>query len=156
LHQGAIVGCFAIVSCFSGQIIKLWGSRPCIFNGITLALLGSFSFVIISLFFPQSPYLTTISMIIFAIGFAICYPVIFASSLEIFPEIKGTASSAIMGMRAFVCASLVGLAGYLYNGQPIRISVLLSSTSVLCGFLILYLLGHTKLFAKVQIVQSLV
>lgn len=62
-------------------------------------------------------------MTLFCIGFAIYYPVVFASSLEIFPEMKGTASSAIMSMRAILSFIMIGWGSYLYNGHPLSISM---------------------------------
>jgi DHA1 family bicyclomycin/chloramphenicol resistance-like MFS transporter len=70
-------------------------------------------------------------MSLVGLGSAISYPVIFAESLEIFPEIKGTASSMIMSMRSFVCFGFVALTGYLYNGDPLRISLIVLSAITL-------------------------
>ena len=131
LHQSSIVGALSLISIFSDRIIKNVGAVECITKGIYLCLGGIFGFVIISLIAPNSPYLTTSCMIIFAVGFGICYPAIFASSLEIFPEIKGTASSAIMSMRFLLCAFFTGLASYLYNGHPIMIAIPVLSAIIL-------------------------
>ncbi|MCJ7454590.1 MAG: hypothetical protein MUP48_03995 [Wolbachia endosymbiont of Homalodisca vitripennis] len=79
-------------------------------------------------------------MIIFSIGCAICQPVIFNASVNVFPEIKGTASSALSFIRAFVMAIFIGLTSYVYNGQAINISLLVLSAVALELILTAYLL----------------
>jgi MFS transporter, DHA1 family, multidrug resistance protein len=93
-----------------------------------MCLLGALSLVAVSLAISPSPYLITGSMILYAMGFAVCYPVIFSASLEIFPIIKGTASAAIMSMRALWIALLVGLTGFVYDGRPLSLSFVLFGT----------------------------
>lgn len=134
-HQGLIVASFSLISFFSGRIIEKFGARGCITKGITMCLIGSITMTITSWVMPMSSYFMTSFMTLFCLGFAICYPVIFASSLEIFPTIKGTASSAIMSMRSLLSSILIGLTGYLYNGEPITVSlVILSITIVVLAF----------------------
>jgi DHA1 family bicyclomycin/chloramphenicol resistance-like MFS transporter len=58
-------------------------------------------------------------MVLAAIGDAIVYAIIFALSLEIFPDHKGVASSAIMSARAFIIFAFVGLMGNVYNDELI-------------------------------------
>ena len=140
LHQSSIVGAFSIISILSDKIINRFGTTECLTKGIYFSLGGVVGFVVVSLISPNSPYLITSCMIIFASGFAICYPAIFASSLEIFPEIKGTASSAIMSMRFFLCSALIGSASYLYNGQPIMVAI-----PVLCAVVLAFIFTRSIL-----------
>lgn len=147
LHLGSIVASFSLVSFFSGRIIQKFGGRDCIIKGTALCITGAAGLLMLSLEAPDSPYLTTGCMILFCVGFAICYPVIFASSLEIFPEIKGTASSAIMSMRAFLVAALIGLMGYLYNGELIMVALVIMA-AVIPGFFLTIQLLRSLVFRK--------
>ncbi|WPY00971.1 MFS transporter [Candidatus Trichorickettsia mobilis] len=113
LHQGVVIAVFAIVSLGSGQIIKKLGTINAIYLGLVLYIIGS----IVALF-ANSPYVTTFSLSICGIGSAIFYPIIFVRSIEIFPELKGTASSAIMSMRYVLCSALTWIASYSYDGTP--------------------------------------
>lgn len=63
----------------------------------------------------QSSALLTLSMVIVAVGDAIVYALVFSLSLEIFPDLKGVVSSAIMSLRAFLIFAFVGLMGNVYN-----------------------------------------
>ncbi|MBY0461938.1 MAG: multidrug effflux MFS transporter [Alphaproteobacteria bacterium] len=130
LHQAAIVSCFSITSLFVEKISVTIGEKNCIKGGMVICILGSMALVTLSLISPYSPYLTTSCMIIFCIGFSIVYPIVFTASLEIFPELKGTASSAIMGMRTLLCSSIIGLVSYLYDGKPLTVA--LSVASLVC------------------------
>jgi DHA1 family bicyclomycin/chloramphenicol resistance-like MFS transporter len=122
LHQAFVVLIFAIVSLFSGKITKKIGPKGSITKGLVLSGIGAISLAILSLTGAQSPNLMTLLMSLVSLGSAISYPVIFAASLEIFPEIKGTSSSVIMSMRAFLCFGFVAINGCLYNGDPLRTS----------------------------------
>lgn len=124
-HQGIIIESFAFISLFSGKIISVLGERKCIIYGVGLNILGPILMLILGFVSSSYPYLMTGFMIIFSIGFAIAYPVIFSRSLEVFPAIKGAASSIIMSMRALLVSAFTGLAGYLYNGQLIMVASVL-------------------------------
>ncbi len=105
-----------------------------------MCVVSSLAFVLVSCIAPASPYLITSCMVVFALSFAVYYPVVFASSLEIFPEIKGTSSSATMGMRMFISSAFVAAMGYLYNGTPLTVSlVVLAAVLLGLGFTIQWL-----------------
>ncbi|MDX5527165.1 MAG: MFS transporter, partial [Wolbachia endosymbiont of Andrena nigroaenea] len=103
----------------------------CVISGTSVGAIGSLLLVIFSIIVPHSFYLVTLSMIIFSISCAICQPVIFNASINVFPKIKGTASSAVSFIRAFIMAIFIGLTNYVYNGQAISVAVLVLSAIVL-------------------------
>ncbi len=140
LHQGAIVGCFSLISLFAGKILQKLGAIKCVISGTSVVAIGSLLLVIFSIIVPHSFYLVTLSMIIFSIGCAIFQPVIFNASINVFPEIKGTASSAVSFIRAFIMAIFIGLTSYVYNGQAISVAVLVLSAIVLELVFTVYLL----------------
>ncbi len=140
LHQGAIVGCFSLISLFAGKILQKLGAIKCVISGTSVGAIGSLLLVIFSIIVPHSFYLVTLSMIIFSIGCAIFQPVIFNASINVFPEIKGTASSAVSFIRAFIMAIFIGLTSYVYNGQAISVAVLVLSAIVLELVFTVYLL----------------
>ncbi len=125
LHQAVIVASFAVTSLFSGAFIQKLGGKGCVVLGMGTSLMSAILMVGAGWLVPHSPYAMTVLMTLFCIGFAISYPVIFASSLEIFPGIKGTASSAIMSMRALLSFALIGLMSYLYDGRSLTVSLVI-------------------------------
>ncbi len=127
LHQALIVAVFALVSLFSGAILKYIGSSKCVSLGISLSGVGTLAFLLTSIACP-SALLTTVTVSLFAIGFALIYPPIFTASLEIFPYIKGIATSLVMSKRAVIVAFSTWTTGYFYNGTPIRVSVIMVIT----------------------------
>lgn len=148
LHQGSIIASFSIVSLLAGKISQKFGARNCIIAGTALTIGAASALVILSLLAPYSPYLTTTFMFILAGGVAVCYPIIFAASMEVFPEIKGTASSAIMGVRGLLCSLFVGITGYFYNGEPIRVFV------IIFGIVILSFLFTLKVLRSEQFAEA--
>ncbi|MBN8827223.1 MAG: multidrug effflux MFS transporter [Sphingobacteriia bacterium] len=131
-HQAIIVASLSIGNAFSNKVIQKIGNNNSIILGTIFYTFASILFIAISIIIPHSPYLITLSMIIFCIGFALCYPVIFTISLEIFPDIKGIASSANMSLRALLNASFIGLLGYLFSGEPIMVAIVILIIITLC------------------------
>ncbi|AIL13535.1 MFS transporter [Candidatus Paracaedimonas acanthamoebae] len=120
-HQGAIIAIFSLISLSSDHVMGVLGKKNCIVFGVTASFISAAVLNIISLFWPNSPFLVTSFMIIFCMGFALCYPIIFSASLELFPKIKGIASSLTMALRALICALVVGVTSFFYNGHPLSV-----------------------------------
>ncbi|WP_264336970.1 MULTISPECIES: multidrug effflux MFS transporter [unclassified Wolbachia] len=131
LHQGAIIGSFSLVSLFSGKISHKLGAMRCVISGTGVITIGSLLLLIFSITMPHFYYLVTLSMIIFCIGCGICQAVIFNASLNTFPEIKGTVSSAVSFVRFFTMAIFTGLTSYVYDGQATSVAILVFFAVVL-------------------------
>ncbi len=147
LHQGIIVSVFSIISLYSGQIIEFLGKRNCMVYGMIGALLGGISMFIVSITTENSPYLTSMSVMLYSTGAAVSYPVIFSESLEVFPDIRGTASSAIMSVRALICAAFIAVASYFYSGELIDVAMMLLIAASLIAIFSIMLL-QLLVFAK--------
>lgn len=139
-HQGSVVAAFSVMSLMANRIVQTFGASKSIIIGTLGLFFASFGLVLVSLLGPSSPYSMTFFMVMFALGSAITYPIIFPASLEIFPNIKGTASSAVMGMRSLVMSFFIGITAYFYNGHPIVVALVISSCTVLAGLLTIQLL----------------
>lgn len=122
LHQGAIIAVFSVVSLFVGKINQLFGIKNSVVYGMAILFAADFSLFITALLLDKPIYMATGLMMVGSFGVAISYPVIFTRSLELFPEIKGIASSAIMSMRSLTCAFSVALMSYLYNGSLVTVA----------------------------------
>jgi MFS transporter, DHA1 family, multidrug resistance protein len=147
LHQGSIIIIFSLFSLNAGRLNNIWGELKCIKYGIFLIVLGGMLMLTASLTLPKSAYFTTISMIIFSIGGAISYPIVFARSMEIFPDIGGTASSAIMAMRALICSVFVAITSYIYDGSLLKVALMVLLSGILTVISI-YKLLHLMQFDK--------
>ncbi len=71
MHQGTIIGLFAIVSLFSGHIINYIGKKPAIAFGIYACAVGMVGLLVTSFFAPYTAILITVFMSIVAIGDAV-------------------------------------------------------------------------------------
>jgi MFS transporter, DHA1 family, multidrug resistance protein len=150
LHQGFVIFSFSIFSLYSGQINRLIGAHNCVIYGMILMIIGAISLVLVSLFFSDAPYLTTFSMIIYGIGAAIYYPIIFSRSLEIFPNISGTASSVIMAMRSLLCSAAIAISSYIYYGKLWSVAVMILVASLLVCLFTLKLMNLISFDTKIQ------
>jgi len=140
IHQGVIIFMFSVFSMNFTKISNLIGEKNCVIYGVAGGLIAGFVSVLVAIFVPNSPILSTISMVIFSTGAAIAYPIIFAKSLDIFPDIKGTASSALMAMRSLLIAVFIAFASYIYNGTLLNVVIVLLISSILVAVITFKLL----------------
>lgn len=141
INTSFIVACFALASFFSSQITDLLGVRKTLIFALVMQLVGT----ILMCFARKSIHLTS-SMSIFSIGFALIYPIIFARSMEIFPEVKGAASSAIMSLRYLICAGLTFLSSYAFDGSILSVGLILLINSMIIIALGLLFMSKMELF----------
>ncbi len=137
LYQGSIVAVFSLVSIFSSKLIKHFGERRNVTYGMGFSFIGTCMILFMGLMRIPSPMFITLGMIVFATGFAALYPVVFSYSLNMFPEIRGAASSVLMAIRMIVVSTGVGLGSLFYNGQALSIGVIL----IICTLLSLIFLS---------------
>lgn len=152
LHQGVIISAFSFFSLYSSQVSQLIGEKNCVIYGTYFSLLGGIIMLTTSITTDNAPYLTSVSMIIYGIGAAISYPIVFARSLEIFPNIKGTASSAIMAMRSLMCAAFIAISSYIYYGKLITVAYMVLIAAALTSILSIKLLKLVPFATKKKIV----
>lgn len=120
IHQSIIILVSAITSACSGQVTRCLGMKKTVCLGVGLALLGTSTMLV-----AFNAVMLTITMSIFCLGFALIYPIIFAYSMDIFPSMKGIASSAIMSLRYLLCSVVTGIGSYCYQGKPLHMAIVL-------------------------------
>lgn len=123
LHQACIIGAFALMSVFAQNITQTLGTQRTTTVSFMLCCLSSAMLLGFGYIGFSSPLITTVSLVLFSIGFAVCYPIIFSSSLSIFPEMYGTASSAIMSLRALLVSGFTSVSCYLYDGSLMSVAI---------------------------------
>jgi DHA1 family bicyclomycin/chloramphenicol resistance-like MFS transporter len=117
LHQGLIISGFSVMSIFAGNLMERIGKRRSVAIGMGLFAAGMLCILSLGLAGSHAATLVTAAMMLVSFGDAIVYAIIFTLSLEIFPEHKGVASSAIMSVRALLVCAFVGLMGSVYNDE---------------------------------------
>ena len=139
LHQAVIIGSFALTSLYTKRITIKIGMKKMILIGFLVSLIGSFIMM-----FSSSEYYITFCMCLFSFGSASLYPIIFTKSLEVFPNLKGTASSAIMCMRYLICSSLTAIGGLFFNGTVFSLAVVIFIYCLVNGILIVIIREKIK------------
>lgn len=140
LHQGALIGCFSIMSQKSDKVLAYLGEYKTIKYGASMLITGGTSLFLLGYNEINNPFLTTGAMMIGASGAAMSYPVVFAKSFEVFPDIRGTASSAIMSMRMFVTFGFIAIVSSIYDGSLFRVALM-----VLLGNSLVFILSKILL-----------
>ena len=136
LHQAIMIIPFALTSFCVGKIIHRLGTKASVYLGLIIYLIGGSLLLV----FHSSPSEITFALSLCGIGSAIFFPIIFAKSLEIYPHIKGIASSAIINMRYLLGAGMAAIASYFYNGTPFVLSWIVFSIIIFILFLSIFLL----------------
>lgn len=130
-HIALVVACLAIASAVSGKVTDVLGERKMVKFALILQMTASLIMCAAS-----NINLFTYGMGIFSISFALIYPILFARSMEIFPEMKGVASSAIMCSRYFICSGLTAIASFSYSNTSLSLALV-----ILCTSMIVFLVG---------------
>ena len=144
LHQGIIVGAFSLVSSFSSNLSSRMGRHRSLLIGGAMGIGGALLMLTLSLLGECGAFATTLCMVLFASGAAIVYPLIFASSLEIFPDIRGAASSLIMSFRSLLISFSIALMGYFYNGTAYNVALIILGIMIVAFCLTLLILKFEK------------
>lgn len=147
LHQSLIIASFSLTSIFASNLVQKIGNRRALISACIVGWVGITGLVIVSLSrLEPIAYLTTLFMVVLVSGCAVVYPVVFADSMEIFPNVKGIASSVIMSIRAFLCFVVIGISSYFYNGFLWPISLIMLIIVLIVGAGIFYLLPKREAF----------
>lgn len=136
-HLAFIVGIFCVTSLFCQKIMGFWGTKRVLIFGLVAQMAGT-----MALCLSQSAHGVTAAMSLFSLGFALIYPPIFAHSMEVFPHIRGVASSAIMALRYAICSGMVFLTSHAFNGSVIRLGGILLGASISVAILVAMVLRH--------------
>jgi len=137
LNTALVVACFAASSSLSSLITNFLGVRRTLHAALWTQLLGA---LLMCLAATEVHF--TASMSLFSVGFALIYPIVFARSMEIFPQIKGTASSAIMSLRYLLCAALTALCSQAFNGSILSLALVIFAASLIVLALSLFFVSQ--------------
>jgi len=135
-QQAVIVIVFALASMSAGKILANIGRQKMIKLGMGLCIISCLLLILTCIGFP-SPYLMTVFVSIFCVGFAISYPVVFSKSLDIYSNVRGVAASINMSVRAIILSTFTAMTGYFYNGRAITV-VLIMSLGVVLAFILTF------------------
>ena len=129
LHSVIVIGAFAFSSFVLGKVIAIFGIQRTLYA----SLIAQFCAATL-LFFVKTELALTIGMSVFSSSFAFISPIVFARSLELFPKIKGAASSAIVSLRYLICAVITAVCSYVFDGSILSLAIVLfvSSFIVIC------------------------
>nr|CCA29199.1 hypothetical protein [Myxococcus xanthus] len=133
-HLSIIVISFAVPSMFAGKLIPYLGGPD---NTVKVGMGVAAGSIALLLLVAENAYALTALISLYCVGFALCYPVIFGRSMEIFPELRGTASSVIMSVRSLLVSLLTAAASYFFNGKVVTVAAVMLVSVVVATLLAL-------------------
>jgi MFS transporter, DHA1 family, multidrug resistance protein len=142
-YQAMILLTFASLSFFSGNIINRYGVGHTRMLGKKITAAGAVLLLLVALFTPTSAILITVAMTIFTAGFALSVGILFGDYMNVFPAIKGVASSLSNSIRLLAMSVMIYIGSVVFNGtiMPVAIIVFLAGVSSL---LLMYWLQKQK------------
>lgn len=121
-YQGVILLVFALVSFNAGWFIKKLGINHTRMLGMKITMLGSVLFLGVALWARDNPLLITLAMSIFTGGFALNIGIISGDYLDVYPEIRGIASSLGGTVTLLAMLVLITFAAFLFNGTIVPVA----------------------------------
>lgn len=128
LCQASIILVFALASAWVNKVLNRYGSLRLLYVSGGCMVLGN-----ALMYVAHTALALTCAMSFISVGFALMYPMVFAFSMEIFPEAKGEASSVLMFGRYLLCALAVGLSAAYYDGTLLRCAEMVTMVVIPVG-----------------------
>lgn len=121
LHMLFIITCFAVCSLLNAKLLTIVSTLTALNIGQFMCRVSSI-LLLISALLKMPIIMITLSMGILSLGSAISYPILFNHSLELYPDLKGGATSLIMTMRTLTIAAFLAGTSVFYNGSAVVIA----------------------------------
>ena len=150
MHQGCVIGCFSLVSFFGGHINSKIGASNAVIAGAFLTVFGALWLSVCAGLSVMLPTAFTVGMCLYAIGVALAFAPTFTGSMELYPNLRGVASSLGMSLRLLMVSTGIWIAGILYNDTFIPIASMILAAALISSLLIVAVLvrpGLRKLLA---------
>jgi len=137
-YQGSVVALFALLSLavpllvgkFDGNKLNAWSSILSFVATVLLCLHG--------MFLPDQAFGLTALMCLYVVGIVWPSAFLFTATLEIYPELRGSASALFQALRMLMMAVAIFASGYFYEDKFLPVGVLILLLLVLALPLLLY------------------
>lgn len=147
-YQATTMGTFILFSLLSAKTIAKLGLDQTKKVGGLLSGAGVSLLFCTGIFFSHSISWICVSMAFVAGGSAFMAGTFGARAMEVFPDLKGTASSMVNAIRQFLAAFLVGLSEYLFDGTIFPVTLILFGCGVFGGLICLFLYTSSTSYEK--------
>lgn len=124
-YQGAVVGSFAITSLSMSTLLKHMSGDSIIKWSYQLILVSATSLLLVGIMNWDHPMTITLLMCLFGIGVAAPGSLLFARVMDLFPDLRACAASLATACRLLTMSISTSVAGALYNGRFLWLSVVI-------------------------------
>lgn len=141
-YQATTMGTYLVFSALSSILIAKKGIETTKNIGGILATIGGTALLLTALYQPNSVTLICSSMAIFAAGGSMMVGIFGMKALELYPEMKGTASAMITAIRQLLAAGSVFIAEFTFNGSIVPVAYIIFA--YVCISAVWYMLINLK------------
>jgi DHA1 family bicyclomycin/chloramphenicol resistance-like MFS transporter len=149
IYQATTMGTFVVFSALGAKLIAKKGLAFTQNIGSVIAILGIAGLFLTACFSEASPLLICLSMSIFAAGGSCTVGIFGVKALELYPEMKGTASAMMNTVRQLLASVFVLISQITFNGTIMPVAILLFAST--CIAVLWYFLLQKKLEVSVPI-----
>ncbi len=123
-YQGSVVSLFAFLSLAIPTMIGKFDADKLNLRSIGLSLIGITVLCMHGMFFADHALTITILMCIYVAGLVWPCSSLFSASLELFPDLRGSATALFMSLRMLVMSLAISLSGRVYNETFMPVGIL--------------------------------
>ncbi len=147
-YQASTMVAFFSFSYLSNYMIKNKGMEYTKNSGSVILIIGTVLLLVTALCMPESCFWICISMGLFAAGGALILGIFGMRSLDLFPEIKGTAASLNTAIRQLLAAGLVILSEKLFDGTIVPVAIIVCTYVFMASVWYFWLQNNEGLVTK--------
>lgn len=145
MHQGCVIGCFSLISFFGGHINSKIGASNAVIAGTVLVTFGALWLGICAGLSVTFSSAFTTGMCLYATGFALIFAPTFTGSMELYPNLRGAASSMGMSLRLLMVSTGIWVAGMVYDHTFISVASMILAAAIISSLLIVTVLARPSL-----------
>lgn len=147
LYQGSVVGLFALLSLSIPMVMNKFDVNKLMRRSMFISLASGVSLCILGLFTADRPLPITILMCCYIVGLVLPCCVLFAQAMDMFPQLRASASSLIQSLRMLTMALATSVAGLFYNGSFMPIGIVIMILIVIAFPMAMSVIGRRKEFS---------
>ena len=124
-YQGFVVGMFALTSFLIPTLMKHFDVIKLTKQSLVMCFVTCSGALVQGLFFKDAPIPITLWMGLYAVAAAVPCCVIFTQAMDLFPDLRGSASSLLQALRMLFMSITTSIMGLIYNGFWLPASILI-------------------------------
>lgn len=137
-YQASSMGSFGIASLASGWFIRRFDVSGAMNACMAFISSGALCLILTALLFPQSAPLICLSTVLISIGGGLGIGSLASIAMDIFPNMKATASGSMGFIRLMITALIVSFSAKVFDGSILPIAIIIATSQALACLIYLW------------------